>query len=205
MEPKKIETSRDRERASLALELPVEEQEHRLRVVILQHPQEPDKVLGTAPLCVRCLKNAELKVGLSWPSFSKMIKNQDMPSEWGVLYLGAKGKHYPKEVNVLDKKLDAMEPAPRLKGIVVLDGTWSQAKTLWWRNPWLLKLRRVVLQPARPSRYGKLRKEPRREAVSTIESVALALRNLDGNESTAAYLEDAFERMLSAYRANRPT
>ena len=32
-----------------------------------------------------------------------------------------------------------------LKGIIVLDGTWSQAKALWWRNPWLLKLRRAIL------------------------------------------------------------
>ena len=31
-----------------------------------------------------------------------------------------------------------------LEGIVLLDGSWGEAKTLWWRNPWLLKLRRVV-------------------------------------------------------------
>ena len=202
----KIEKSRDRERASLALALPVEEQAHQLRVIIVQHPQEPDKVLGTAPLCVRCLAGAELKVGLSWPSLSKLVGQQEMPSEWGVLYLGAKGKRYAREVNVLDKKLEVLNPTPKLKGIVVIDGTWSQAKTLWWRNSWFLKLRRVVLQPERPSRYGKLRKEPRADAVSTIESVAIALRGLEQNEAAAAYLENAFERMLQAYReAKRPT
>ena len=46
-----------------------------------------------------------------------------------------------------------------LEGIVILDGTWSQAKTLWWRNAWLLKLGRVVVAPHEPSIYGKLRKD----------------------------------------------
>ena len=36
-----------------------------------------------------------------------------------------------------------------LDGVVLLDGSWSEAKTLWWRNPWLLKLRRLVLDPQR--------------------------------------------------------
>jgi hypothetical protein len=27
-----------------------------------------------------------------------------------------------------------------LDGLIVLDGTWSKAKTLWWRNPWLLSV-----------------------------------------------------------------
>ena len=58
---------------------------------------------------------------------------------------------------------------------MVLDGTWSKAKTLWWRNPWLAKLNRLTLTPQQPSIYGSLRAEPRREFVSTLESVAAAL------------------------------
>ena len=46
------------------------------------------------------------------------------------------------------------DPEPilqRLDGIVLLDGSWKEAKTLWWRNPWLLKLHRIVLDPPRPT------------------------------------------------------
>jgi len=53
---------------------------------------------------------------------------------------------------------------------VLLDGTWSQAKALWWRNAWMLKCQRVILGPSRPSRYGQLRREPRRDGLSTIEA-----------------------------------
>jgi len=66
-------------------------------------------------------------------------------------FLDAKGAALPDQDAAL----------PGIAGIVVLDGSWSQAKTLWWRNPWVLKARRIVLAPGRPSRYGALRREPR--------------------------------------------
>jgi DTW domain-containing protein YfiP len=91
-----------------------------------------------------------------------------------------------------------------IKGIVVLDGSWSQAKTLWWRNPWVLKARRVVLAPARPSRYGALRREPRREGLSTLEAAALLMARLEGRPEIEAALLASFERLLSRYRATQP-
>lgn len=63
----------------------------------------------------------------------------------------------------------------------------SQAKTLWWRNPWLLELARVSLVPREPSMYGKLRKEPRREWVSTLEAIADVLPALGSELDVAAY------------------
>ena len=45
-----------------------------------------------------------------------------------------------------------------LKGLVVLDGNWAQAKALWWRNAWLTRLRRFVVVPDGPSLYGDLRR-----------------------------------------------
>ncbi|NUM87674.1 MAG: DTW domain-containing protein [Bdellovibrionales bacterium] len=200
---KKIEDSKQVARASLALEVPVEPVANRLEILVLQHPQEPDKILGSAPLVVRALENARLKVGLSWPKLARATGREDPPGEWGVCYLGARGRRYPREVNVVDKKLEPVSPAPQLRGVILIDGTWSQAKALWWRNPWFLKLRRVVIQPVRPSRYGKLRKEPRPEAVSTVEAAALVLRHLEGNEAAAANLEDVFERMLSLATSGR--
>ena len=57
---------------------------------------------------------------------------------------------------------DQDEKLRGLEGIVLLDGSWSEAKTLWWRNPWLLRLRRLVLDPRHRSRFGRVRREPRR-------------------------------------------
>jgi len=83
---------------------------------------------------------------------------------------------------------------------VLLDGTWSQAKTLWWRNPWLLRLHRLVLNPPLPSRLGKFRREPRRDAVSTIEAAALALRHLEPRPDAADTLIRELDRIIAAAR-----
>jgi len=108
---------------------------------------------------------------------------------------------------VLDRKGEAAADQDaalaELEGIVLLDGSWSQAKALWWRNPWMLKCRRIVLGPRHPSRYGKLRREPRRDALSTIEAAALLLSRLEGRPDIERSMNQSLERLLERYRATR--
>ena len=139
-------------------------------VLILQHPQEQDKILGTARLAAVSLTNATFRVGLSWASLAKALGKPADAKRWAILHLGsAQPADFPKgrEVLVLDKKGEPLPDQDRallgIDGIVVFDGTWSQAKTLWWRNAWVLKGKRIALNPHHPSLYGKLRREPRRE------------------------------------------
>src|SRR6201987_3507275 len=62
----------------------------RISLLILQHPQEQDRGLGTARLAALHCENAVLKIGLSWPSLSKALgRPVDDPSRWAVLYLGS--------------------------------------------------------------------------------------------------------------------
>jgi DTW domain-containing protein YfiP len=161
-----------------------------LHVLILQHPQEPDKELGSARIANLALENSTLKVGLSWPNLSRALGRPAVHGNWGVLYLGGKSESSSRGV-----------PDVQLEGIVVLDGTWAQAKTMWWRNPWLLKLKRLVLNPSRRSLYGRLRKEPRRECLSTIESVAEALQTLGEDPIVSDALRNHFAELLRKYQA----
>jgi DTW domain-containing protein YfiP len=140
------------------------------RVLILQHPQEQDAVLGSAQILAASLPQAKIVVGLSWPNFAKALGEDGADAKrWAVLF--------PDRESAGDQVTGraGVTPPRELEGIVVLDGTWSKAKTLWWRNPWLTKLNRLTLKPKQPSIYGHLRAEPRREFVSTLESVAAAL------------------------------
>jgi DTW domain-containing protein YfiP len=185
--------------------------DNHIAVLILQHPQEQDRLLGTARLTLLTLKNAQLKIGLSWPSLSKALGRPADPQRWAVLYLGsARGAALApgRDLVLFDKKGVAADRDPEsvleeIEGVVVLDGSWSQAKALWWRNPWMLKSRRILLAPPRPSRYGKLRREPRRDSLATIEAVAVALSRLEGRPEIAQALNRSFERMLERYRAAR--
>src|SRR5260370_14637706 len=62
----------------------------RLSLLILQHPQEQDRALGTARLTALHFANATLKVGLSWPSLAKALGRPVAdPSRWAALYLGS--------------------------------------------------------------------------------------------------------------------
>jgi DTW domain-containing protein YfiP len=94
---------------------------------------------------------------------------------------------------------ELVEPSS-LEGIIALDGTWSKAKTLWWRNPWLTKLNRMTLSPAQPSIYGHLRAEPRREFVSTLESVAAALTSCGEPPEVEQGLKRVFRTLVQRVR-----
>lgn len=181
--------------------------DNKVGVLILQHPQEQDRLLGTARLAARQLSNAVFKIGLSWPSLAKALGRSAEPSEWAVLHLGStKPADLPpgREVVALDKKggvLPDQDSALKgIKGVVVFDGTWAQAKTLWWRNAWVLKARRLALAPRRRSLYGELRREPRRESLSTIEAIGLALSAIEGRPEIDAKLREGFATMLTKYR-----
>src|SRR6476619_8602747 len=187
--------------------------ESKVSLLILQHPQEQDRALGTARLTAMHFENAVVKIGLSWPSLSKALgRPVDDPSRWAVLYLGSAkvaDLETENEIVAINRKGE-IEPHQRailsdIEGIVLLDGTWSQAKALWWRNAWMLKCQRVILGPKRTSRYGKLRKEPRADGLSTIEAAAMLLSGLEKRPDIAETLNSSFERLLARYREVQAT
>jgi tRNA-uridine aminocarboxypropyltransferase len=191
--------------------------DNRLFVLVLQHPQERSESRATAAALVTALRRARLVAGLSWPNLTRALGRAADPRRWGVLYLGSARPlppSKPHEPAHPSERPDAGEiialgrdgnPVPvkdrvlrALEGIVLLDGTWSQAKTLWWRNPWLLKLQRIVLNPPGPARLGRLRREPRQEALSTLEAASLVLRHTEPGPEAADTLLAALDRLIAA-------
>ena len=204
------ECPRCRKPAALCVCEGIEPIDNRVAVLILQHPQEQDRLLGTARLTALHLRNATMKIGLSWPSLTKILGRPADPHRWAVLYLGSAkaGQLAPgRDIVILDRKGEPEGDQDRLlrdiEGVVLLDGNWSQAKALWWRNPWMLKCRRVILGPQGPSRYGRLRREPRRDGLSTIEAAALLVSRLEGRPEIEATLNAGFERLLTRYRGTQ--
>jgi DTW domain-containing protein YfiP len=150
---------------------------------------------------------------LSWPSLSKALGRPVAdPSRWAVLYLGSAkvaNLDTDRDIVAINRKGEVeghqREILKEIEGIVLLDGTWSQAKALWWRNAWMLKCQRVILGPARPSRYGALRREPRQDGLSTIEAAAMLLAALEKRPDIAETLNTSFETMLTRYREAQRT
>jgi hypothetical protein len=169
------------------------------RVLVLQHPDEQDALLSTAPL-LDAMIGVTFAIGTEWASLSEALGERADPKAWGVLYPSSLQKPVTMTgpFMVLNPKGD---PVPlRLQGIIALDGTWSQAKSIWWKNAWLLKCNRVLIQPTEPSIYGRMRREPRREWISTLESVAEALVGNGEDPNVRAALRRTMRTMIQRAR-----
>ncbi len=180
----------------------------RTAVLILQHPQEMDVTLGTARITELSLPGAvTLRPGLSWPNLAHALGRPDVdPGRWAILYPHSLPRDLTIEeqaapVVVLDRRGERRDlAADPLEGVIVLDGTWAQAKALWWRNPWMVKQPRLVLHPKEPSAYGKVRKQPQRGFLSTLEAVGETLVALGEDAALLASLKRTFRTLLQRAR-----
>jgi DTW domain-containing protein len=185
----------------------IEPMDNRTLILILQHPREKKEPLATAGPTLAALQRAKLAVGLSWSNLGAALGRPADPQRWAALYLGSvRPREFGlgRDVVAVDRhgapESDQDAALRNLDGAVLLDGSWSEAKALWWRNPWLLKLRRLVLDPQRPAHYHRARREPRREALSTIEAVGLLLSRVEGRPEIAISLTAALDQMIAATR-----
>jgi hypothetical protein len=166
--------------------------DNRLRIVILQHPQEQFKELNSARLAHLLLKNSAIFVGLSWPNFKKVAGPDELPSQWGVLFLKPALEKSAAPISIVNRKKQPVADHSFLRGIIALDGSWKQAKALWWRNSWFLKLNRVSLNPGHPS----LRPQVKSEGLSTIEAIASALEHLGEKREIGTTLREHYGRLI---------
>ena len=180
-------------------------------VLVLQHPQEPGVEIGTASIIQTLLPHAVIRTGLSWPNLRKALGREVDPQTWGVLYVGSvRTEALPTDrtLFVVDKKGAPVADQPgaikQLKGVVLLDGTWSQAKTLWWRNAWLLKLKRLVVRSNRRSLYDRIRKEPRKGCLSTVETVGEVLSVLEQRDDIYPAVEKPLGELVERLARHRP-
>ncbi len=126
-----------------------------------------------------------------------------------MLYLGPHTSREPRRVlSAVDADgaplVDQDHLIAALEGIILLDGSWAQAKALWWRNPWLLKLRRLVLAPPHPSLYGALRREPREDSVSTIEAAAFCLAAIEDDPTIVERALAPLKLLLARHGGGAP-
>jgi DTW domain-containing protein YfiP len=155
----------------------------RTRVVVLQHPHERLHPFGTARLVGLCMPNAE--VHTAYGGLAGVLRCQvPLPADVAVLFPHASAQD-----------LEALPAAEHPSTLVVLDGTWTQARRLYRDNPWLEQLRHVRLHPAAPSRY-RIRREPRADYVSTIEAIVQALTIVEPDTPGLPRLLDAFDHMV---------
>lgn len=139
----------------------------RTRVLVLQHPRERRVGIGTARMAQLALPNSLLRVGIDFagdPIVAALL-SEATPSY--LLFPGPDARDV--------RELSREQPI----NLVVVDGTWSQARTLVRVNPQLAALPRIAFTPRQPSAYDRIRREPADFCVSTIEALTEVLNVLE--------------------------
>lgn len=153
----------------------------RTRVAFLQHPREARMPVSTCRLAHLSLPNSELHVGMRAEGSARLEALARAPGTM-VLFPG------PGSTDVTELR----EPPTTL---LVVDGTWINARKLVQRSPLLAGLPRLGFVPAAPSTY-RIRKEPAAHCLSTIEAVAHVLEALEAAPGRFTPMLASFDRMV---------
>ena len=154
------------------------------RVVLLQHPREEGMAIGTARIAHLCLPNSELHVGVEFrdtPALDRALSDPERPA----------ALLYPSEGAVDVFSAPPSGPVT----LVVVDGTWWQARKLVRANPRLAALPRYAFRAPTPSEY-RIRREPDVAYVSTIEALVHVLGVLERDPERLRALLVPFRAMI---------
>lgn len=147
-----------------------------ISIVVLRHILERPKNSNTGGLTCRALQGSMLVD----------YANLDAPVNFQELTSGDTWLLYPKP--------GAKVPESLPEKLIVVDGTWPQARRMVQRNPALHSLPCLAL-PEPKELLPRMRKGARPEQMSTAESIVAALRIL-GQGKAADHLEWALREMI---------
>lgn len=172
--------------------------DNRIPVLILQHARERTHPFNTARLVALGLRQSELLV-----DYAGCLRRD--PGLLGSLE--GCGVLYP---HPSARDVSSVAPAERPRKLIVIDGTWSNARTLYRDLPALHALPHFTL-PSGSSSAFVLRRQPAAYCLSTLEATVYALQALEPETPGISGLLETFARMqgrqlalIDAQRAEAP-
>nr|XP_046224209.1 tRNA-uridine aminocarboxypropyltransferase 2 [Oncorhynchus gorbuscha] len=181
--------------------LPVHPLEVSTCLYIVQHPAEESRALRTVPLLAACLPPGKCKV-LVGRRFNEE-RNPELAavcrdSRTLILYPGPDAQNLEELVQKQDQ--DRMgEQFGRAVGpnVIIIDGTWSQAKDMFLRNTLLHQPKQVQLSRSEQTSQYVIRSQPSNICLSTLECAAVTLSILERNEAIQEVLLKPLQALCS--------
>lgn len=155
--------------------------DNRTDVLILQHVAERFHPFNTARIVQRALRHSRLIA-----DHNRRLGTHHLPiqANAGLLYPRANAP-----------ALTELPAAERPSQLVIIDGTWHQAKTIVRDVSQLGRLPCYRLTPSTPGQY-RIRREPDAHSLSTLEATVAALRALEPATAGLDQLLSAFILMV---------
>ena len=138
--------------------------------VFLTHPKEYRKGINTGKMARRFLSNSHLFVGVDFTNHQIL---NSLLSERDAYIL------FPGENSIPLEGKSSMDFKNSI--LIILDGTWSTAKSIFKASENLHKLPYLSFRDSKSSNY-KIRKQPGDGCLSTVETVAHVLEILESGE-----------------------
>uniref|UniRef100_H2LB27 tRNA-uridine aminocarboxypropyltransferase n=1 Tax=Oryzias latipes TaxID=8090 RepID=H2LB27_ORYLA len=144
---------------------------------VVQHPAEESRVLRTVPLLATCLPQGKCNIIVGrrfseekHPELAAVCQD----SRTLILYPG------PKSQN-LEELVRCQDVGSINHNVIIIDGTWSQAKNMFLKNSMFHLPKQVQLNRTLSSQYV-IRTQPSNICLSTLECAAVALSVLERND-----------------------
>jgi DTW domain-containing protein YfiP len=147
-----------------------------IEIVILLHPMERKRSIGTARLTHLCLTNSRIITGATFNEHSSVKELLADPKKvCFVLYPGPKSINIEEQIPV--QMIEAKQHGRQVV-VFVIDGTWPCAKRMLRKSTILHSLPQISFHPTKTSEY-QIRKQPESYCLSTVEAVHRVLGILE--------------------------
>jgi DTW domain-containing protein len=163
--------------------------ESRVKFVLLQHPSERRKAIGTARMTHLSLPGSLLIVGRTFDTDLQVNALIADPRYHCVSLFPGPGSQDLGEAGGL-----STFPAGKIPVVFVLDATWPLAKKMLFRSPNLVALPRICFTPEHESEY-LIRRQPHPYCLSTLEAVHRTMTFMDP-EADSGRLLTLFRSMV---------
>lgn len=142
------------------------------RIILLQHPAEEKRCLRTAPMLQLGLHEGNCLIfkGKKFPGRHEGL--EDILSAPNTVLL------YPSPNSI---EISTLSSAQKPFNIVLIDGTWPQAKAIYASSTILHKIEQVKIISPMISNYA-IRTQPSDGCLSTLETAAVALAQLENDQ-----------------------
>lgn len=147
-----------------------------MKITLLTHFKEFEKRSNTGRLVIDVLGNAAEQ--LCWDRMNPPARLLEEIEAGGVALI------YPGSMG------DVGDDMTGIQQVVLIDGTWHEARKIHQRSPYLQKIRRISLNTGEKSVYN-LRKNQKQFGLCTAECVIEVLR-LSGDIAQAERLQKRF-------------